>query len=503
MLTYISILKWAAGSVEPIDSKIEYDVKTLLNLVDLHSLSGKFLYRLQREKVSWVTPKLLNSLKRLQSSTMRKVNRNIKALSRLSEKLPKGKEIILIKGISTYLLTDKGETLRFGDMDILTNDYSAIIKELLGQGYKQTKAPFMHEIGEYSKNGVEFDIHDHFPVYAYPKELREADLASLKSTKVKKQNYSFTPSSISFNALKKDANGSNKLGLKNIKVVGPNLLVIIICAHSFMNFTNMWSISHRKKVCVRLGEISDLFYLTKHPQFNPKKFLSYCRQYHAWDAVKWAANMLMSIFGINPLPVEVGISKGDLIPFFLFPRCLWWTFWADIPTKTDDLLLPNWMSINKLFGYIGKNEILINNGSLVKVDSSKLQHFFTINGELIPAKLIFGNESNNLLIRLNILREKDVILDRGRIDFGSKAIEWEMAGGTKELKTTGDKGVFTYSCKKLQENYEINFRISYENLDLDKTDDISLLIGIAKHDEDGKFVASNLFPLQLKSTNKI
>jgi len=439
MLTYIPILKWEAGSVEPIGPKIEYDIKTLLNLVDLHGLSGKFLYRLQHEKADWVTPKLLNSLKRLQFSTVRKVNRNIKALSRLSEKLPKGKEVILIKGISTYLLTDKEETLRFGDMDILSNDYSAVIKELLEQGYRQTKAPFMHEIGEYSKNGVEFDIHDHFPVYAYPKDVREADFTFLKSTKVKKQNYNFTSRSISFDALEKDADEIDKLGLKNIKVVDPNLLAIIICAHSFMNFTNMWSISHRKKACVRLGEISDLFYLTKHPQFDSKKFLSYCRQYHAGDSVIWTANMLMSIFGINPLPVQVGISRGDLIPSPLFPRCLWWIFWADIPTETDDLLLPNWMFINKLFDYIGVNKILINNWPLARVDSSGLKHLFTIDEKLIPVKFTFENKSNNLSIQLNISKKNNAVLERGRIDFGNKAIEWELDNGTKELKTTGDK----------------------------------------------------------------
>lgn len=176
-----------------------------------------------------------------------KINRNVKALFRLGKKLPKEKEIILIKGISTYLLTNKEETLRFGDMDILTNDHHTVLKVLLYQGYKQTKAPFMHELGEYSKNGVEFDIHDYFPIYAYSDELKKADFTSLKATKIKKQNYVFIPRAINFSDLKKDANKINKIGLENIKVVDPNLLVIIICAHSFMNFTNMWSISHRKR----------------------------------------------------------------------------------------------------------------------------------------------------------------------------------------------------------------------------------------------------------------
>lgn len=173
MMIYTSILKWAAGSTEQINSKIKYDTGTLLNLVDLHGLTGKFLYRIQREKVSWATPELLYSLKKLQFSTLMKINRNVKALFRLGKKLPKEKEIILIKGISTYLLTNKEETLRFGDMDILTNDHHTVLKVLLYQGYKQTKAPFMHELGEYSKNGVEFDIHDYFPIYAYSDELKK------------------------------------------------------------------------------------------------------------------------------------------------------------------------------------------------------------------------------------------------------------------------------------------------------------------------------------------
>lgn len=97
----------------------------------------------------------------------------------------------------------------------------------------------------------------------------------------------------------------------------------------------------------------------------------------------------MSIFGTNPLPVQVAISRGDMIPFSLFPRCLWWTFWANIPTKTENLLLPEWMLIDKLFNYIGVNKILFSDKSLIKVDSDKLKHFFTVNGKLITAKFTF------------------------------------------------------------------------------------------------------------------
>ncbi|PIS15724.1 hypothetical protein COT62_02190, partial [Candidatus Roizmanbacteria bacterium CG09_land_8_20_14_0_10_41_9] len=296
-MPYNSILQWAAGVKTELDPHIDFDTQTLLDLVDLHNLSGRFLFRVQREKADWVTPQLLRGLKDLHHDNRKKVIRNIQAFNKLREMLPLKTQVIVIKGVSTYVLCNQKEIMRAGDIDILSNDTSTVVQTLIKSGYRQTKAPFLHEIGEYSKDGIEFDIHDHFPVYSYSSELRNTSLFLPSQANIRQQNYSFISRLIAFSDLNRHAHRGKQPPLDNVVVTDPNLLAIIICAHTFMNYTNMWSISHRKKAYVRLSEIADLFSLSKHPDFDAKKFLEYTRHYRAQDSVEWAASVSMSIFG--------------------------------------------------------------------------------------------------------------------------------------------------------------------------------------------------------------
>ncbi len=63
--------------------------------------------------------------------------------------------------------------------------------------------------------------------------------------------------------------------LKNhgIVVADANMMILIICSHSFMNYTNIWSISHREKSYIKLGELWDIFDLIKHPSYSEEKLL--------------------------------------------------------------------------------------------------------------------------------------------------------------------------------------------------------------------------------------
>jgi len=507
-MLYSSILKWAAGSKTKLDPNINYDTRKLLELVDLHNLSGRFLFRIQKEKINWITPQLLKGLKDLHIDTRKKVMRNIRAFNELKDMLPKKTQIILIKGVSTYILCNQEEVMRAGDIDILSNDTSSVVRALVNAGYQQTKAPFLHEIGEYSKDGIEFDIHDHFPVYSYSSELRNADLISLNKVNIRHQSYSFASQPIAFSDLGRHAHHGKQPPLDSVVVTDPNLLAIIICAHAFMNYTNMWSISHRKKAYVRLSEIADLFSLSKHADFDTKKLLKYTRRYHAQDSVEWAASVSMSLFGENPLPVNINLKKGDLIPASRFPRCLWWNFWVGLPAKPDDLLFTNWMSIDKLTDYIEANEVVFGNdlkssgwySSMSKENLTMLKRYFTMNGKPILISLNFRHAKRSLVIEINIERTMKTSIDRVRVDLGKYATEWELDNIEKKVKMTGDKE-FTSSYKQSSREYKIVFKIDLGKLEIDDMHghQVSLLIGVAKHDNAGKIVASNLFPIQLSS----
>lgn len=500
MENYAQILKWAAGGVENINPKVRYDESYLVNLIDLHSLTAKFLSRIKKEKAEWVTSKLIQKLKKLDISTQLAINKNIKALKELDNKLPNGKKIILIKGLSVFLLSNKPETLRHGDMDILSNDSNTTIKTLLNLGYKLTKAPFMHEIGEYSKNAVEFDIHNHFPVYAYSSSIKKTDFAKSIKPNSKIQNLGFVSKNIYYNDLYPDSIECAKIGLKNIKVVDPNLLAIIICGHSFMNFTNMWSISHRKKVYVRLGEISDLYFLTKHPEFDVDKFLNYCKKLNAWDSVNWVANMLMSLFGKNPLPVEVNISKGEPIPTSYFPRNIWWSFWSNVEANTDELLFPDWMKIDKLFIPTEFNVVRLNKHNTCSLNLDQLKKIFMLNKCLLNGKANIELLKGVLSIKLQVANSGYNY--RGRLDFGIKAIEWEFDANNRKINLTGDKDIFTSNIKVNNLEYELTFRLNTSDINVDNSaKQLPLLLAIASYDKNSKINSSSLYPLKIFKAN--
>lgn len=513
-MSYSSILKWAAGAEIYINPNLKYDAKTLLNLIELHNLSGRFLKRLRFEKNGCATPQLMHGLKKLYADTQKIVGRNVMALNELQEMLPE-QQVIVIKGISTYLLSDQKEVMRGGDIDILSNDPSNVIQTLIRLSYILTKAPFMHEIGEYSKNGVEFDIHEYFPVYSYSLQLRKANITSSSKSGIRIQNYYFTSRRITFSDLKRDAHHGKKVPLDKIVVTDPNLLAIIICAHSFMNYTNMWSISHRKKVCLRLSEIADIFVLSKHPDFDVKKFLEYVQQYNAQDCVEWVASVSASLFGKNPLPVPVKLKKGDTIPPERFPRCLWWNFWIGFPSRPDDLLFTDWMSIDRIIDHTDANSVIWNNikkssgwySPIPQSNSLLLKHYFSMGKRPIQVSLNFRYTKRSFVIEIQMKKTAKISIDRMRIDFGKYAMEWEFDNIERKVKTTGDKEV-TSLCKQILSCHKVVFRINNRNLELDNQHKnyVPVLIGVAKHDMKGRIITSNLFPMKViqpKIINKV
>lgn len=493
-MEYSDILKWAAGANIKIDPKIKYDSKILLELVGLHNLSGRFLYRIQQEKIGWATPKLLKDLKKLHDNIKRKVSRNIQAFSHLQKLLPNKIDIVMIKGASTYVLCNDESVMRFGDIDILSNNPSIVVKTLVRKGYKLTKAPFMHEIGEYSKEKIEFDIHEYFPVYSYSTQLRKAKLTKFSRAKSQKNDYAFKSKKITFKDLYRYTLQTGKTRRYAGNVTDPNLLAIIICAHAFMNYTNMWSISHRKKAYVRLGEIADLFSLSQHNDFEKSKFSEYVDRYDARDCVAWAANISTSLFGTNPLPIKI---KNRDISLSKFPRCLWWNFWTCFPEQLDDLLFPNWMSISKITKYIGASTVT----PTTTIYSDNLKRCFSKNNRLIPASFNFQLKQKSLIVEIKIHKTTKSSIDRIRIDFGKYATEWELDNIKKTAKTTGDNEI-SCSYKDGRDTHDVAFEINLRKLDLDNKDHLPMLLGIAKHNSAGKMIISNLFPLKVKIKKK-
>ena len=486
--SYNLILKWSAGASISLNPKLKYDERRLIQLIDLHGLSGRFVSRVKNENVNYFSRSFINKVEHKHQTIKQKIKLNIIAIRRLNRMLPSNIYTVVIKGISTYVVVHKKEIIRAGDVDILSNKLNYIIKSLKADGYTLTKNPFLHESGEYSKNGVEFDLHKYFPVCRYSKKLKSLSKKGI----LKHNDSSLLYERISFKDIYKDSYLDKSYSeTKNIRVVDISLLAVIICSHAFMNYVNMWSISHRKKTCIRLGELADLAMCCKHKDFNHKKFIGYVNKYQAYDSVEWAARVCKLLFGYNPLPLR--LRDGDQNGNILYPRCIWWNFWALFPLN-NSLLQDNWMPIEELAKILGANTVSMNSkrgaGKLSTTNANYL-----LNGtKLIDPKINFKYERGKLDIQIEFNKDKDTLIERLRVDFGKNAIEYEFIGKSKKSSIVGDR-TFIVKFKNLKNKYIANFSIKTNKKRLLKG--IPLIIGFAKHNYSREMYGSQLIPFFL------
>jgi hypothetical protein len=306
------------------------DEGNLINLIHSHALTGRFLKRLTTDDTVKFTQKFRTNLYQLHTKIKKQVKKNLNAFCFIQSRLPDATQLICIKGFSTYVLVGKEEVFRFGDIDLLCKDNQALIETLIKLQYKQTRMPFLHELGEYTKGSIEVDLHSHFPIFSYGESFQYIDFPHSSKSAILQQNCSMKQQYIGFDTLLKHSLNVNTSSTINVRVADPNMLALIICAHSFMNYVNMWSISHRQKAYIRLGELADLFDLARHPAFDKNTFLALVTQFEGHDTVEWAVSMTQLLLGKSPFPFWTLKDKKLSFSGLDFPRCLWWNFWTTL-----------------------------------------------------------------------------------------------------------------------------------------------------------------------------
>jgi hypothetical protein len=348
-------------------------------------------------------------------------------------------------------------------------------------------------------------MHAYYPVYSYPSSLSSADLRAEHHPAAWSQSYQLQQHEISYDDLSIDAVRSEARETEGVTVPDPNMLALILCSHAFLNYTNMWSISHRENVYVRLGEIADLFDLAGHPAFSPARFLQLVGSFGANDAVEWAACVATSLFGKNPLPVAVPVRPGDELPDGRFPRCLWWNFWLDLRSKTDELLRRQWLDMDSLVTQLGANRLHAVEGHTGRHSTTgaqalkRLRRFITqaADGTPIPLDLEVSRSERGVRLELEVITEPKGDADRIRVDFGRAASEWIRADGNSRPSLVGAPA--TASFVERDAGYGLALEFAWEVLGGSVSTDreISLLVGVAQHSQRDGLIASTLIPLNV------
>ena len=223
-------------------------------------------------------------------------------------------------------------------------------------------------------------------------------------------------------------------------IYNANISILIMCAHMFMNFTNMWSISHREKPYVKLGELWDVFEMTKHNSYSKETLLKLIENYKAHDCIKWAGIILNMVFGSNPLPLDVSNETIND-----YPKCLWWNIWRYIPSNICQLLSTKWYVIDDVFSNVVVNKLPIGLyyfSDLVHI-GTKINCNFSILFDRNWGHIIYDKHSTKIM--------------RYRIDFGCSAIEI-ISDDNKHHNIVGDTDLIEVSTNDTQ----ITFKLVYD-----------------------------------------
>ncbi|MFG2961597.1 nucleotidyltransferase family protein [Streptomyces sp. NPDC048291] len=443
------ILRWAAGA-PGLPQDQDFDDRVLLDLIGQHALSGRLARRLPAGP-AWLRDRLGGPAAAMHADTLALAETHIRAVGRIVAALGEQPPPVLIKGVATGLLTGEKHLLRCGDIDLVCADGGPLIETVTRLGYERTRAPFLHELGEFTREGVEIDVHAYVPVPGYG-AVRDADLTPPEHATTWYQPRR-APSMHPIRHGRLMDGGTVAVG--RVTVPDPCLLAIVLCAHAFLNFTNMWSLSHRAKPYVKLAELADLHALVQHQAFDTQRFLTLAEDLDVWDAARWAGWASTVLLGRNPLPVFAGTGP--------FPRCLWWDFWARLPVDEEALLLPDWFDLAAVAPLLG---------SRIELDTGR---------PAPPWTAEVRRDGDGVTVLISLPERTDAATERGRVDFGASGTEWVLAG--EQLSAVGGHD----SCELLSgRRVRLHYRVPGA--------DGVVLIGVAEQDASGALRSAVLLP---------
>lgn len=319
--TVLEIIKWAVSPMRPAPEVEALDEDLLVEMVVHHRIEARLLARLEAVRPAWCPPRLLTRLRIRQHTIRRQATVQMAAAREMSDAMrERGLQVpIFVKGFAAYALTANPESLHFsGDLDPFAEDLPAFWDVLHSLGYSG-KRKETHEWAKLSRGGVTLDIHQHFPVLAYPSEVRALPAARLDvwqnpghwSLPAPSAELVHSATPLLWEDLVPEATIGTAAGTKGILFPSPTLLCLIHCAHCFRSsITRLHYMDPRSGF--RLYEIICIFELLRLPNFDPEQFMALVDRFAAHDCVH-SVNTLAAFLGCPPLP-EPGRAAMDTLP---------------------------------------------------------------------------------------------------------------------------------------------------------------------------------------------
>lgn len=343
------LLKWAAGCPDDVSDIADVDEDRLLRHLGEHRLACRLLRRLRRDRPAWGRRSLLTETwGRCQHATAQ-MRRHAAALQEITRACADtGHAPLIVKGFSLYALTGDPDDVRdSADMDLFHPDPARLKDVLLALGYADVEGVVVapHEHAVMARAGVLVEIHDYLPVQTYfPHVTPDAYLPEDHPGLWRQPAYHWPDcTSLTDPDLRQDVTRGPAPEADGLTLPGPTTMALVLCAHAFRNVIE----GRRPKV----AEIADLPILTRHPQFDARRFVEWVERYGAQDAAHVTAHLERCYLGSRSLPAvsaEADWDAGARLP--QYPG-----YWIGWQSAEDSLLPPE---PGGIFARLGANKVM-------------------------------------------------------------------------------------------------------------------------------------------------
>lgn len=315
-MNQIDILKWAAGARIDLPDWRQFRGDCLLDLLGIdqeelllrlrqHRLENRFLVRYTTERPNWCSQFLLERLHRSRVEAQRLWSSQLREIHKISSRFSTAHEpIIILKGMSSFGLTGEPRCIRHsGDLDVCCADPEQLWAGLLDSGYRG-KRHFTHEFGKLTRDTIILDLHNYYPVLAYPPDMAWIDFRELGSEKYSQTlrgPLHFKEFEIGYDDLRRESVLSVVPETKGLVFPNPAMAILVMCAHGFRNYTTGLHYL-RENQATKLAELADICELTRLREFNPIHFMGLVERYGARDSINFVHYLLDSYSLPHSLP---------------------------------------------------------------------------------------------------------------------------------------------------------------------------------------------------------
>lgn len=339
-LTEEAVLLWAAGSRRELPRVTSINIERLVAVTAAHRMTGRLLRRIRHECPSWSSLVLVGVLLRQHAVAKEQMRRHLRVMHEIVSALDASSGALLpLKGFSTYALLADSSVIHYSDdLDLFAADLEQLWTTLERRGFAGTRRA-THEFAKMTRDKVILDIHQYFPVFAYPPGvLTGAKCLELNTDFVSgcctQQTLHFVETQVRHEDVMHEVMDAVAEDARGLTVLRPEILVVLLCAHALKHFTTR---SHyfTPEMVVRVSEFADIYDLLRLPLFCVERFQRVVQQLGAQDAVHFAAHVFQEHFGFNPLPLPSSLYRYD--EGFRFPEHLVLGGWAVLESAHEQL----------------------------------------------------------------------------------------------------------------------------------------------------------------------